>query len=267
MIVRIERADDPRVADYGAIPEPELVRRRGLFVAEGRLVVSRLLEQQRFGVRSLLVNDAALEGLRPLVERRPDVPVYVTDTDTLIAIGGYNFHRGCLALGERGAARAVEEVLGDPAPADRLLVLEGLSQADNVGSAFRNAAAFGVRGVLLDPACCDPLYRKALRTSMGTVLQVPFARITAWPDGMAAVRRAGYTIVALTPSADAIPIAELAEAQAGRPLAVLAGAEGAGLSPGALAHADVRARIPISPAVDSLNVATAIAIALHRVSA
>ena len=147
-----------------------------------------------------------------------------------------------------------------------VLVLEGVSNADNVGGVFRNAAAFGVRGVLLSPTCCDPLYRKAIRTSMGAVLRVPFARLDDWPAGLTPMRGAGFTIAALTPRAPS----ETLDAFAARPrperLALLVGTEGAGLTLAAESAADHRVRIPIDERVDSLNVAVAVGIALYALS-
>ena len=151
----------------------ELLRRRNRFVAEGRIVVGRLLEADH-RVESLLVNDASHRALAASLSRLPqDVPVYVCDTDEFTAITGFNLHRGCLALAERPIARSPDEVVRRE---DLLLVLEGVTDPDNVGSAFRNAAAFGA-SVLLSETCCDPLYRKAIRTSMGSVLRTPYARV------------------------------------------------------------------------------------------
>jgi tRNA G18 (ribose-2'-O)-methylase SpoU len=256
LIVHIS-ADDPRGDDYRAIPDPELLRTRGLFVAEGRLVVDRLLRSERFRTRSLLVNHPTLDSLRASFDvEASEVPIYVADTATLSAIGGFNFHRGCLALGERPAPQSFEELVH---VGPIVVVLEGLAQADNVGSVFRNAHAFGAAAVLLDAACCDPLYRKALRTSLGAALDVPFARIAV--DDVRSLKTGGYRLVALTPAADAAPIdaADLT----GR-VALMAGAEGPGLSSSFLELADLRVRIPMVPGADSLNVATATGIGLHR---
>jgi tRNA G18 (ribose-2'-O)-methylase SpoU len=251
-------AHDPRVDDYRAIPDPELLRTRGLFVAEGRRVVDRLLRSGCFRTRSLLVNHTTLDSLRASCDvEASDIPIYVADTATLSAIGGFNFHRGCLALGERPAPQPFEELV--QSDAQIVVVLEGLAQADNVGSVFRNAHAFGAAAVLLDAACCDPLYRKALRTSLGAALDVPFARIAA--AELRLLKTGGYRLVALTPASDATPIdaADLT----GR-VALMAGAEGPGLSPSILDLADLRVRIPMAAGADSLNVATATGIALHH---
>jgi tRNA G18 (ribose-2'-O)-methylase SpoU len=258
-VIRIDRFDDPRLADYRSISDGELLRRRNHFVAEGRLVVGRLLESGH-RVESLLVNDASLRALETLLLRvPPDIPIYVCETDGFAAITGFNLHRGCLALADRPAARAVDEVVR---AADLLLVLEAVTDADNVGSAFRNAAAFGA-SVVLSEACCDPLYRKAIRTSMGSVLRTPYVRLPEWPRHLSILKSHGFTLVALTPRADAIDLPSCAKRQPRQRLALLVGSEGPGLSPEAEAMADVCVRIPISGEVDSLNLATATGIALY----
>jgi tRNA G18 (ribose-2'-O)-methylase SpoU len=150
-------------------------------------------------------------------------------------------------------------------PATTLLVLEGVSNADNVGGIFRNAAAFGVDGVLLSPTCCDPFYRKAIRTSMGGVLSVPFARCDEWPDALLHVRATGFTIIALTPREPSEPLNAFAQRTRPTRIALVAGAEGAGLTPAVEATADHRVRIPLTRGVDSLNVAVAVGIALYSI--
>lgn len=261
MIVRVS-ADDPRVDDYRAIPDPELLRTRGLFVAEGRLVTARLIRSARFRTRSVLVNDAALQSLGASFDLDAlDCPVYVTDSAALSAIGGFNFHRGCLALGERPSPTSGvgPEVGPDTRGRTVMVVLEGVAQADNVGSVFRNAEAFGAAAVRLDANCCDPLYRKALRTSIGAALHVPFARIDT--ADLQTLQTQGCRLLALTPAADATPIDAI---DLSGSIALLVGAEGAGLSAAWLALADTRVRIPMAPGADSLNLATATGIALHR---
>jgi tRNA G18 (ribose-2'-O)-methylase SpoU len=256
-------ANDPRVDDYRAIPEPELLRTRGLFVAEGRLVVERLLRSARFRTRSLLVTPTTQAALSASFDLGgATYPVFVADLDAVAAIGGFPFHRGCLALGERPAPQSIDTLPLDT-PGARLVVLEGLAQADNVGSVFRNAAAFGAAAILLDSTCCDPLYRKALRTSLGTTLDVPYVRMVDTVRDLRALQAMGYRVFALTPAANATPIDAMA-IRAGERVALLVGAEGAGLSPALDAIADVRVTIPMAPGVDSLNVATATGIALHR---
>jgi tRNA G18 (ribose-2'-O)-methylase SpoU len=228
-------------------------------VAEGRLVVGRLIESGH-RVESVLVNDASFRALEALLSRvPPEIPIYVCDTDEFAAITGFHLHRGCLALAERPEVRDFGEVVRS---ADLLLVLEAVTDADNVGSAFRNAAAFGV-SVVLSEACCDPLYRKAIRTSMGSVLRTPYARLPEWPRDLGTLKSEGFTLIALTPREDAIDLPACAKRQPRQRLALLVGSEGTGLSPEAEAMADVCVRIPISAEVDSLNVATATGIALY----
>jgi tRNA G18 (ribose-2'-O)-methylase SpoU len=269
---RVCDLSDPRLADYRHVPDPELLRRGEIFVAEGRLVVCALLADSSFVTRSILVTETALDALRDVIEPRlADQAVYVTDQATIQQVTGFNIHRGCLAIGRRPPRVGLEEFLArsetrcSEAP---LVVLEHIVNADNVGGIFRNAAAFGAAAVVLGPNCCDPLYRKAIRTSMGAALRVPFVDAGKWPDALGRLRQAGYTVVALTPRAEALSIDELMGRIVRsdlRRLALLAGSEGPGLSESALAGADLSVRIPMASGVDSLNVATAAAIALHRI--
>ncbi len=262
--MRLERVtgpDDERVADYRAVADGDRLRTRGLFIAEGRLVVRRLIEDARWPVRSVLVSETARQGLDGVLDRLPpDTPVFVGTTEDFRGLTGHHIHRGCLALGERTTARNAADVIG---PSATVVALEAISNADNIGGVFRNASALGADAVLLDPACTDPLYRKAIRTSMGAALRVPFARAPLWPEAMRLLRAHGYTVVALTPRAPAEDL--IAFASRGRPerLALVAGAEGAGLSEAVERGSDVRVRIPVRPEADSLNVAVAIGIALH----
>jgi tRNA G18 (ribose-2'-O)-methylase SpoU len=264
MFERIESVDDPRIAAYRDVPDRELVRSRGLFIAEGRLVVRRVVEDARWRVQSVLVSDAARQSLQPALDAiAPRVPVYVCAAADFRGITGYNLHRGCLALVERPAA-LLPEALAEAART--IAVLEGLTNADNVGGIFRNAAAFGVDGVLLSPTCCDPFYRKAIRTSMGSVLQVPFARADAWPDELLRLRAAGFTIVVLTPREPSETLAAFAADARPNRVALVVGTEGAGLTAAVEALADRRVRIPIGDRVDSLNVAVAVGIALYALA-
>jgi len=260
-VVRIERFDDVRLAEYRSLSDRELLRRRNQFVAEGRLVVARLVEANN-GVASVLVNDASYRALAPALSRLPDdVPVYVCETAGFSEITGFNLHRGCLALAERPLDKDCGEIVRR---ASLLLVLEEVTDADNVGSAFRNAAAFGA-SVLLTGGCCDPLYRKAIRTSMGTVLRTPYARVHDWPRYLTALKDEGFTTVALTPREPAVDLSTVAQPQ-GR-IALIVGSEGPGLSGAVEAMADMRVRIRMRTDVDSLNLATATGIALHRLAA
>jgi tRNA G18 (ribose-2'-O)-methylase SpoU len=260
MIHWIASADDERLEPYRHVGDPEWLRQRDLFVAEGRLVVSRLLDLDRFTIASILVNRAAHDAL--LTQLSPvDAEIYVCDDATLVGITGFNFHRGCLALAVRPAPIRLDALMN----ASRLLALEGVGNPDNVGGLFRTAAAFGVDGVLLNATSGDPLYRKAIRTSMGAALKLPWVRSDEWLADLGRLRDRGFMVIALTPHESAIPLADLArELDPRRRLVLLAGAEGPGLLDDTLARADARVRIPIAPAVDSLNVVVAAGIALER---
>jgi tRNA G18 (ribose-2'-O)-methylase SpoU len=259
VIEPVHRIDDPRVADYAKVGDPVWLRAHGLFVAEGRLVVGRLIDARRFDIESLLVTSAALKSLGDAIEML-ECPVYVITPAALESLTGFDFHRGCLALARRPMA---EPSLDSLAASDRLLALEGVGNPDNVGGLFRVAAAFDAGGVLLDSASADPLYRKAIRTSMGAALRVPFTRVTPWPLGLNHFKRRGFQIAALTPQPLATPLATYAASLAAdaRVLLML-GAEGPGLTPVAFDMADARVRIPIAARVDSLNVVVAAGIAL-----
>ena len=268
MIQRVSGSGDPGVALYRDVADAELLRLRGLFVAEGRLVVQRVLEDPAYAVQSVLLSDAASHALEPLLTAvRLDLPIYICEAADFLGITGHNIHRGCLALVERPASKTIADLIRPPvSPCATVVVLEAVTNADNVGGVFRNVAAFGADGVVLSPTTCDPLYRKAIRTSMAATLRVPFARLDAWPAGLDELHSAGFTIVALTPREPSATLdAFVSERRPGK-IALLVGTEGAGLSADAESMADVRVRIPISPGVDSLNLAVAVGIALHRLS-
>jgi len=263
-VIPVRDLRDPALALYAHLTDAALLGEHGVFVAEGRLVVERVLNDSRFVVRSLLVNAAALEALRPVLQALPDtVLVYLAATSQFEALTGFNLHRGCLALVERPADAGWRDAVQG---CGRVVVLEGVTNADNVGSVFRNAAAFGAGAVLLDPACCDPFYRKAVRTSMGTVLRMPVARLRPWPAALLDLRDAGFQIAALTPGAPSVALADFASASASLRVALLVGTEGPGLSAAALALADVRVRIPMASGVDSLNLSVAAAVVLARLA-
>lgn len=269
---RIVDATDARLAGYRGISDAKLLRERNLFVAEGRLVVERVLRDRRYCVDSLLLNPAAFEALRPvLVSSSPEsastfetrdtpVPVYVADTSLFEPLTGYNIHRGCLALVRRPPAANWQDLA---AKARLIVVLEGVTDADNVGSVFRNAAAFGADAVLLSPGTCDPLYRKAVRTSMGAALSVPFARIEPWPEAISTLKSLGCTVVALSPREPSITLDEFAHAHRENRCAVVIGTEGRGLSTDVETIADALVRIPTCDSVDSLNLSVATGIALY----
>jgi tRNA G18 (ribose-2'-O)-methylase SpoU len=256
--IRIDSPDDERLAEFRNVPDPQLLQRLGLFVAEGRLVVTRLLAS-RLETRALLVTDAALASLTSVVVNRT-FPVYVVAQSVMSGVTGFNFHRGCLAVGVRPPARDWREVMRN---ARRLVILERIGNVDNVGSIFRSAAAFGVDGVLLQTDCADPLYRKAIRTSMAASLTMPYAT-APWPDTLRDLREQGWATVAMTPTADAPLLRHVTANVITRRVAVVLGHEGEGLTPDALTACTHRARIPMTNRVDSLNVATAAAIALYE---
>lgn len=245
---------------YRLVGDPDGLRRAGLFVAEGRLIVERLLLDGRFRAHSVAVTPAAAAALAPVLERRPDVPVHVCDPKELEALTGFDFHRGCLALAWRHPPTVtLESVAG----ARRLLALEHVGNPDNVGGLFRTAFALGVEAILLDRRSADPLYRKAIRTSMGATLRVPFGQLDAWDDDLQALRSRGFRVLALTPRPEAVPLNDVTIAEADRTILVV-GSEGYGLTGAALSGADLLIRIPIEPRADSLNVVVAAGIALGR---
>jgi tRNA G18 (ribose-2'-O)-methylase SpoU len=262
---RVETVDDPedpRLIDYRDIRDAERRRRTGTFIAEGREVVRRLLRTRRYAIRSALVTPPALTALGPTLAAA-GVRTYLVRQDIVKAIVGIEFHHGCLVVGERGVEHDPESVLAEARGAD-VVVLEDLGDASNVGAVFRNALAFGAGAVLLSPGTADPLYRKAIRVSAGAVVALPFTRLADWPRGLRRLREAGYTLLALTPRPEAAPIGAHARP---RRVALLLGTEGRGLSAEALDLADFHVRIPMAPEMDSLNVATAGAVALHWLSA
>ena len=266
--VRISGPADPRLGAYRSVLDRDLVRRHGLFVAEGRLVVERLIADGRFTVQSLLVSGTACRALEPVLDERPrGFPIYVCEAADFRGITGYDVHRGCLALAVRPIPPSIDAVVRD---ARLVVVLDAVTNADNVGGVFRNAAAFGADAVLLDAGSCDPLYRKAIRTSMAATLRVPFARLAEragdWPSALADLKARGFALIALTASDSAPDLDEFAASLPAGRLALLVGSEGPGLSTASEAAADYRVHIPIRGDVDSLNLAVATGIALHTIA-
>jgi tRNA G18 (ribose-2'-O)-methylase SpoU len=256
--VPVSRADDPRIVGYADVGHPDRLRAAGRFVAEGRLVVRRLVESRQFEIESVLVTPAALRDMTDVLEPA-EWPVFVASPSILQQLTGFDFHRGCLAIARRGVTPALNGFV----TARRLLALEAIGNPDNVGGLFRAAAAFGVDGIVLSPSCGDPFYRKAIRTSMGAVLRMPFAIAERWPDDLETLRAAGLQLVALTPDAAVTPLRDFAAAtEPAARLILMCGAEGPGLTREALRIADHRVRIPMAAGVDSLNVVVATGIAL-----
>lgn len=264
-IIPIHSPDDPRASAYANQKDAWLRAQRGedpggLFVAEGELVVRALIDSG-YRTRSVLLTPTRLETMRPWLHRLPQgTPVYLASREVMSDVVGFHIHRGILALGARRHPEPIESIL---ARADLLVVLEDLANHDNVGGIFRSVSALGRNSpaVILSPRCCDPLYRKSLRVSMGHVLRVPFTTAGDWPHTIDRIRDAGFQIIALTPAPDAEPLVWGMHGISGR-LAILVGAEGPGLSQRALASADRRVCIPMRAGVDSLNVVTALSIAL-----
>ncbi len=264
--ITVGQAADPRLTDYLDLTDVELRRRRepaeGLFLAEGANVVSRAL-RAGFRPRSLLLLRDKLERedvrLAAAAVTAADAPVYVADADVLVGLTGYDVHRGVLAAFERKPLPSVDDVLHG---ARRVVVLEDVVDHTNLGAAFRSAAALGVDAVLVTPRCADPLYRRSVRVSMGTVFAVPWTRLTSWPSDLALLSVAGFVTAALALTEDAITLDELAGQRHER-LALVLGTEGSGLRTSTLAATDVRVRIPMSAGVDSLNVAAAAAVACY----
>ena len=258
----IDGIDDRRVRDFRVVSDPELMRRRRLFVAEGHMAVERLL-LSRFQVRSLLVTEAAYQRLRGTLDRvDPEIEVFLTTATGLREVTGFRFHRGCLALGERSVATTFSHLVSESRRP--VVALEALSDPDNVGSIFRTSAAFGVTGLLLSPTCADPLYRKAIRTSMGATLQVPFSIDAEWPNELKIIRKGGTLLVGLTPDPTAVDFETFIAESKGIPMALLFGSEGVGLSREVLDLCDMHVRIAVEESTDSLNVAISAAIVLQR---
>jgi tRNA G18 (ribose-2'-O)-methylase SpoU len=265
-VIRVTSLDDPRIAHYREVANPAAILRAGLFVAEGRWVVERLLARSQYVIRSVLMTPtafAAMAGKSATRTRLTNVPTFVVDPSVMTQVVGYDIHRGCLALAERSRVRTLDEVSLDGVR--RAVVLEGVNNPDNVGGIFRSAAAFAIDLVVLGPGCGDPLYRKAIRTSMAATLDVPYVTAERWPDALGHLRDSGLVTLALTPSPDAAPLETLSR-EIDR-VALLLGTEGAGLTPSALAAADRLIRIHTTNRVDSLNVTVAASIAMHYFSA
>ena len=257
-VIRIDNPADPRLADYRDVRERDLAGRDG-FIAEGQVVLEKLVGGRHHGVRSVLLAEKRVAGLSDLLAGLPaDVPVYAASQSAMDSVVGFPIHRGILAVGERRPLDADILLAGLP---ERALVvgLVGIANHDNMGGLFRNAAAFGADAVLLDDSCCDPLYRKAIRVSVGAALTTPFAvagSAVALSERLAA---SGFTLVALSPRGSV----ELVEFEPGTRTAVLFGAEGPGLPKSVLDRAQ-SVRISMAGGFDSLNVATSSGIVLHH---
>jgi tRNA G18 (ribose-2'-O)-methylase SpoU len=264
--VRIDDPADPRIAGFVSIRERDLTGRDGLFVAEGTVVLRMLgaptARENGFAAEAILLLENRLAGVADVLASFPEtVPVYIASSAVFDAVAGFNMHRGVLALGSKPPVEQGGTLLGRLPETSLVLAGCGLSNHDNVGSIFRNAAAFGADAVFLDETSCDPLYRKAIRVSVGSVLSVPFSRdlgAEAMLDGLA---QAGFEIWGLSPRG-AVPVADI---PAARRIALVLGTEGEGL-PDSILSSFRTARIPQRPGLDSLNVATASGIALYQIA-
>lgn len=253
--------EDPRIEPYRAIRERDVVGRQGLFIAEGRVVLEKLIAAGRHPVRSALIAEARLGGLAHLLDGLPpQTPVYVAPQPVMDAVAGFAIHRGVLALGERRATSA-DELLGGLRPRALVVGLSAMANHDNMGGVFRNAAAFGADAVLLDADCCDPLYRKAIRVSVGAALTMPFSQLDRGRDLAATLAEAGFEVIGLSPRG----ATELGDLSCGPRVAALFGAEGPGLAPALLGRTR-SVRIDMAQGFDSLNVATASGLVLYQLS-
>lgn len=271
MRIRIDDPADPRLDDVRHLNRsdnrPDLPGGKGLVIAEGPLVVGRLLES-RFPVRRLVGFPAKLDAFLAETEVPADLPIYEISREVLAAVAGFDMHRGLLAAADRAPEPELADIL---AAARTVVVLEGVGDHENIGSMFRNAAGMGADAVLFGNGCADPLYRRVVRVSMGHVLRTPFAHLagsrTTWQRSLAALSDAGFRLVSLTPDPEAEHLADALVDEHGRPwpkVALLVGAEGPGLTEHAMRATDVRARIPMAPGTDSLNLATSAAIAFYE---
>ena len=262
MLIPIDDPADPRIDAFRQIRERDLVGRQGRFVAEGEVVLAAAARSGRHPLDALLLDSKRVAALEPvLAALPPSTPVYTAPQAVLDAIAGFHIHRGILAIGRRGDEPSVHGLLNSLPARATVLALFGIGNHDNMGGLFRNAAAFGAGAVLLGSDCCDPLYRKAIRVSVGAALTVPYARFAAGDDPIAVLQQAGFETLALSPAG----AERLADLHPPARCAVLLGAEGPGLPPALMARART-VSIPMSGRWDSLNVAVAGGIVLHHLA-
>ncbi|MDO5745087.1 MAG: RNA methyltransferase [Micrococcaceae bacterium] len=259
-LVFLEAADDPRVRDYVGLSDAALRQQtdpaNGRYIAEGTKVITRALAAGH-GPRSFFMAPKRLAGLFDVLADHPGIPVFVGEDAVLEAVTGFHLHRGALAAMDRPEPLALESVLRD---ARRIAVLEDMVDHTNLGAIFRSAAALGIDAVLLSPRCADPLYRRSVRVSMGAVFQVPWMRLDSWPADLGALDEAGFRTMAMELTDRARDIDEVAALDIPK-LALVLGTEGAGVSEAVLERVSGHVMIPMSPGMDSLNVAAASAVA------
>jgi tRNA G18 (ribose-2'-O)-methylase SpoU len=262
-VIDVSDAADARLDDFRDLNSidrrPDLPTGRGLVIGEGALVVQRMLGS-RFAPFAMLGTDRRLTELSADLAG-VDVPYYRVDAEVMARVVGFHLNRGVLAAARRPRQFTLGEVLDG---AHTVAVLEGVNDHENLGSIFRNAAGLGVDAVVFGPGCADPLYRRAVRVSMGHALLVPFARAEGWPSDLDMLRNRGFRLLALTPDPQAVVLPEAIGSVADDPVAILVGAEGPGLTERAMRATDMRVRIPMSRGTDSLNVATAAALAFYE---
>ncbi|WMY77330.1 RNA methyltransferase [Citricoccus sp. I39-566] len=273
-VIDLDGADDPRVAEYSRLTDAALRRRtdaaHGIYLAESSAVVRRALAAGHHP-RSFFLAHRYLDSMADVFAAHPSVPVYTGTDEVLEAITGFHLHRGALAAMDRPAPLSPDEVL---AGARRVAVLENVSDHTNLGAIFRSAAGLGVDAILVSPEAADPLYRRSIRVSMGTVFSIPWARVgeadgrgrAAWPAALEQLRAEGFTVAALELSESAVELDDPALRDHER-LALVLGAEGPGVTSAALAACDLHVKIPMAPGVDSLNVAAASAVAFWELRA
>ncbi|MFE6040411.1 TrmH family RNA methyltransferase [Streptomyces sp. NPDC056452] len=264
-LITVDDPDDPRLSDYTGLTDVELRRRRepaeGLFIAEGEKVIRRAGDAG-YEMRSMLLSAKWVDVMRDVIDEAR-APVYAVTPELAERVTGYHVHRGALASMQRKPLPDVGSLLApESGNVRRVAVFEDIVDHANIGAAFRNAAALGVDAVLLTPRCADPLYRRAVKVSMGSVFLVPWTRLGSWPKDVGLLRSAGFTTAALCLSERSITLDALA-ARRYEKLALVFGTEGDGLTPEALAAADAHVRIPMDAGVDSLNVAAASAVAFY----
>ena len=260
----IQTSLDPRLLPYQNIQDQQMPERQGLFVVEGRANMRRLAAAPNIESHSFLLTPTAYEALKDALDSLSNpASIYRISPQHLNEVAGYRVHRGGLALGRRPSSLGLEHLLeNSESDAGRLLLVENIGNPENMGALFRNARAFGFHSVLLGATCVDPLYRRCIRVSMGASFMLKFLEVDHWLPTLEAVQASGYRVVALDPTGFSID----RYSQNGWPkkLALMVGHEGDGLSPESLAAADQRCAIPMVPGMDSVNVATAAAIAMQR---